>query len=142
MMGGNVLEKAGIGISVGMLAAGLYFLGLVSLLGLLVVGGYVLLFEKNAWLKRCAVKAVAIVIAFALLSHLVGLGNDVIQILNGILSWFRVPHMLSWPLSLNTIANAILHGLEFLILAFLGIKALIQGDVKVPGIDNAINKHM
>lgn len=137
-----MLEKAKLGISVGMLAAGMYFLGLVSFLGLLIVGGYVLLFENNEWLKRCAIKAVSIVIAFALLSYVIALGNDLFSVLNGILSWFDVKVVLSWPLRLNTIANGILHGLQILVLVILGFKALVQGDMKVVAIDKTINKHM
>lgn len=60
------MEKSKLGISVGLLAAGMYFLGMVSVLAVVVVAGYVLLREDDAWLKRSAVKAAVLAIAFAL----------------------------------------------------------------------------
>lgn len=70
------------GISVGLLAAGMYFLGMISVLALVVVAGYVLLKEDNAWLKRSAVKAAVIPIAFALLGWVPSLLSSLIGIIH------------------------------------------------------------
>ena len=54
------MQKAKLGISVGLLGAAIYLTALSgSLLGLLVLAGYVLLVEDNQWLRLSAVKAVA-----------------------------------------------------------------------------------
>jgi hypothetical protein len=55
--GGVCMQKTKFGISVVMMGAAIYFLGLINILGLLVVGGYVLLFESNVWLKKRVIKA-------------------------------------------------------------------------------------
>ena len=53
------MEKSKLGISVGLLAALLYFLGLLSgYLVTVLVAGYILVAESNLWLRKSAVKAV------------------------------------------------------------------------------------
>ncbi|MGF7048413.1 large-conductance mechanosensitive channel [Paenibacillus sp. DS2015] len=136
------MQKTKLGISVGMLGAALYFLGLINVLGLLLVGGYVLLFESNEWLKKSAIKAIAIVIGFALLSIIISFGNDIISIINGILSWFGGTAYVSWPLNFNVIANGAIDALEKIVLVILGFKAFTQGDLKVSAIDKVIDKNM
>ena len=50
------MQKAKLGISVGLLGAAIYLTALSgSLLGLLVLAGYVLLVEDNQWLRLSAV---------------------------------------------------------------------------------------
>ena len=51
------MQKTRLGISVGLLGAAIYFMGLFSgyLLAVL-LAGYVLLFEENSWLRKNAVK--------------------------------------------------------------------------------------
>lgn len=136
------MEKAKLGISVGLFAAGLYLIGLISFMALLLACGYVLLFESNAWLKRCAVKALCIVVGFALLSQVVSLGNSIISILNGLFFWVDAAIFYTWPSRIIGMVNTILHALEILFLVVLGLKALVQGDVKVAAIDKTIDKHM
>jgi len=136
------VQKTKLGISVGMMGAALYFLGYVNFLCLVILAGYVLLFESNEWLKRTAVKAVAIVIGFSLISLVVGFGNDIFSTLNGILSWFDVSDRLSWPAKLDTIILNTAEAAEKLILLILGIKAFKQSSFTVKPIDNVINKNM
>lgn len=136
------MQKTKLGISVGMMGAALYFLGYVNFLCLVILAGYVLLFESNEWLKRTAVKAVAIVIGFSLISLVVGFGNDIFSTLNGILSWFDVSDRLSWPAKLDTIILNTAEAAEKLILLILGIKAFKQSSFTVKPIDNVINKNM
>jgi hypothetical protein len=140
--GGVRMQKTKIGISVGMMGAAIYFLGLINILGLLVVGGYVLLFESNEWLKKSVIKAVAVVIGFALLSIIINFGNDIFSIINGILSWFGDSAHVSWPLNFDVIASGVIQALEKLVLVILGFKAFTQGDLKVSTIDKVIDKNM
>lgn len=136
------MQKTKLGISVGLLGAAMFFLGLINVTGLLLVVGYVLLFESNEWLKRSAIKAVAVVIGFALLSIIISFGNDIINVINGILSWFSSTTFVSWPLNFNTIANGAINALEKIVLVILGFKAFTQGDLKVSTIDKVIDKNM
>ena len=60
-------------------------MGLLGIVPLVILAGYVLLLENNEWLKRAAVKAVVIVVAFGLISVLIGTLSDVFDFLNVIL---------------------------------------------------------
>lgn len=57
------MQKTRMGISVGLMGAATYLCGLFGgLMVTVVIAGYILLFEENAWLKRAAVKSVALVV--------------------------------------------------------------------------------
>lgn len=81
------MKKTKLGISVGLLGASIYFMSMISTLGLIIMAGYVLLFEENPWLKKSAVKAVFITVAFSLISVLISMGNNLFGILNTMISW-------------------------------------------------------
>ena len=67
------MQKAKLGISVGLLGTAIYLTALSgSLLGLLVLAGYVLLVEDNQWLRLSAVKAVAVYLFFTFVIQAVG----------------------------------------------------------------------
>lgn len=136
------MQKTKLGITVGLMGAALYFIGLINFFGLIILSGYVILFETNEWLKRSAVKAVAIVVGFSLVSIVIGLGDDVFDVLNGILSWFKVPSVLAWPFNLDSIIVNAINALEKLILITLGFKAFSQSSISVGPIDKVVNKNM
>lgn len=58
------MEKTKLGISVALTAALLYFLGLISPIALVVAAGYVLIAEKDQWLRKSAVQALAIMLFY------------------------------------------------------------------------------
>ncbi len=136
------MEKTKLGISVGLLGAALYFTGLFNYFALIILAGYVLIFEKNEWLRKSAVKVVTIIIAFTIISTLIGISNSVLDILNVPLSWVKIPFRLSWPLKIDTIALKVLGILQSLILLLLGFKAFTQGTISLGPIDKMIDKNI
>ena len=77
------MKKTKLGISVGLLGAAIYFMGLFS--GYLVVvllAGYVLLCEDNEWLKKSAVKAVSVMALFSFLITVVNLVPNAISVID------------------------------------------------------------
>ena len=52
------MQKTKLGLTVGLVGAGLYFLGLFSFIPAFLLAAYVLLMEDNEWLKKTAVKMV------------------------------------------------------------------------------------
>lgn len=46
------MEKSKLGISIGLLGALVYFMGLLNTTALIIIAGYILLFEQNGWLKN------------------------------------------------------------------------------------------
>ena len=60
------MQKTKLGITVGALGAITFFAGFFGgYLAAIVLAGYALLFEENAWLKRSVVKAVVLMVFFS-----------------------------------------------------------------------------
>jgi hypothetical protein len=83
------MQKTRLGISVGMLGAAIYLTGLFSgYLAALLLTGYVLLFEENEWLKKSAVKAVALMMLFSFITVLINLIPNAMSCIDHIASMF------------------------------------------------------
>lgn len=136
------MQKTNLGITVTLMGAALYFSAFISYVGLIILAGYVLLFESDEWLKRSAVKAVGIVIGFTLISIIIGLGNDIFHSLNGIVAWFNTSFRFAWPLNFDTIVLNIANAIEKIVLIILGFKAFYKGSMSVGPIDKVIDKNM
>ena len=137
------MEKTKLGISVGLCGAALYFFGLINSIIPLVLGaGYVLLFEQNEWLKKAAVKAVAVVVSFSIVLACIGLiGNsfslltDVVYLFNGTINLSSVNRLLS-------ICRTLVSFVQAVFLLMLGFKALKQGDVSIDIVDKTVKGNM
>ena len=138
------MPKTRLGVSVGLLAALIYFSGLYNGFGivLIVLAGYVLLFEADEWLRYSAVKAVAIVVSFAVLNTIIyyvpdflGWVSTLIRIFKGTFNYSVVSDIIS----LFTTALSII---KSVILLALGIKALKRGAFAVPFVDNLLAKYL
>jgi len=137
------MEKTRLGITIKLFGAGLYFLGLMSIVPLVLAAGYVLLFEDNQWLQRVAVKAVAVVIFFTVLFALLGLFSDASGAFHNLINM-----TFSRSVDLRTINGIIgfirnaLSIIQVLVLLLLGFRALKMRDVGVPAVDKTINDNM
>ena len=135
------MEKTRLGISVGLLAAIMYFMGILNLLGLLLIAGYILFCEKDLWLRKSAVKAVLIYAVFAVITLILGVIDNCFGILNTMIGWlfsFRI----DFPLDLDTIvgyAASILRTVLYLVLAAMALK---QNTIRIAPLDNFIDKHL
>ena len=135
--------KAKLGVSVGLLGAGIYLAAIFGgLTPVILMAGYVLLFEENEWLKKSAVQAIAIVLTFAFLVTLINLIPDLLRWIATLVSVFKGTfnyNVVSSIISVITQAIEIIRTCLFLL---LGAKALTQGTVAVPVVDKLINKYM
>lgn len=136
------MQKTNFGITITLMGAAIYFSALISYIGLILLAGYVLLAESDEWLKKSAVKAVGIVIGFAIISVIISIGSDIFSALNLIFSRFNIFFRLYWPIGLDQIILHILDAIQKLILLILGFKALYKGSIKVGPIDKVIEKNM
>lgn len=136
------MEKTKLGISVGLLGAALYFTGIFNFIVLILLAGYVLIFETNEWLRKSALKAVIVVIIFSIVSTLIGISNNILSILNIPLSLIRIPFRLSWPFGIDSILLNILSIAEKLLLLLLGFTAFSQGSLSLGPIDKIIDKNV
>lgn len=137
------MQKTKIGISVGLMGAAVYFMGLCGgAVASLMLAGYVLLVEENQWLKKCAVKSIALYLLFAVVSYVVYLIPDVFNLISSFLNIFGVDF---YPSFIHRIADTLSSALSLIKILFylgLGFKALSQGDIRVPVLDNLIEKYM
>lgn len=136
------MQKTKLGITVGLLGAAVYF---ASLFGgytpVLLIAGYVLLFEENEWLKKTCVKAVSLMIVIAVVRLTIGLVPDILGCISSFLSIFNVYFSLSIVSSIFSVIIKIINIMENVLFLILGIKALNQGTITIPVVDKLINKY-
>ena len=83
------MQKTKLGISVGLLGAVLYFTGLFSgYIVAVLIAGYILLCEENEWLRKSAVKALGVMIAFSLMTTVINLIPNALSFIDEIVSIF------------------------------------------------------
>lgn len=137
------MQKTKLGVSVAVLGAAVYFLGFFSgYVAIVILAGYILLMEENSWLKKAAVKSVALLIVFSLLSAVLGLIPDVIGFIDSIFTIFGGSFHISFLTNIIYMLRDGLSLVEKVLFLLLGLKALNQGTIKVPGVDKLIDKCM
>lgn len=135
------MQKTKLGISVGFLGAAIYFLGLFS--GYLVVAllvGYVLLFEQNEWLRKCAVKAITLMLVISFVVTVINLIPNSISFINSVFSILGGSFSIGF---ITSIINAIVGAIgiiEKLLFLGLGLTALNMGTIAIPAVDKLVNK--
>lgn len=125
------------------LGAAICFSGLFGgylLTGVLV--GYVLLFEENIWLRKSAVKTFTLMVGFSLISAVVGLLPSVIRVIDNIFMMFGGYFTAAFATNFLAAVLTLVDMVKTILLLVMGMKAVTQGTVAMPVIDNLINKHM
>lgn len=137
------MQKTKLGISVGLLGAVIYFMGLFSgFLVTILLAGYVLLCEENEWLRKSAVKAVFVTVFFSVLSAVVTLIPDAIGVIDSLVSIFGGSVYIAFVSNLVSAVISVLNIVEKVLLLGLGLKALNQGTIAVPVVDKLIDQYM
>ena len=137
------MQKTKLGISVGLMGAGIYFVGLFSgYLAALILVGYVLLVEDNMWLRRTCLKAIVLMVCFSVLSEGTGLIPSVISWIITAGNMFGAYLSMSFITNLITLIRGILSMTETILFLALGFKALTQGSIHIPVVDNFLNKYL
>ena len=142
-----------IGITVAFLAALIYWSGLISNMPVITVllAGYVLIREKEQWLRAVALKAVTIIVCFALLLGFINLlvyfKDVMVNIINMMLS--TISSGSNYDQVTGEAFRDILDILKYIILfirdLFLilsGFMALKYKNMRIPVIDKMVNRHI
>lgn len=111
-------------------------------LAAIVLAGYALLFEENAWLKRCVVKAVVLMVFFSVTVAIINVIPDLLEFVGNIASVFNGNFSI---IKVNQIVNVLVSGLnlaEKVLFLGLGVKALSQGTIVIPLIDKKVSKYI
>lgn len=137
------MEKTKLGISVGFAAAAIYFVAYFGgYVPAILMAGYVLIAEENQWLKRSAVKAVATLACFSALFAVIGLLPDALSWIGSLVDLFNGSFSYSVVSKILSVITGALGIAKTVIFLMLGFKALTLSNVKVPFVDNFLNKYM
>ena len=135
--------KTKLGISVALFVALTYLLGLFSgYVALVVVVGYVLLCEEDEVVKKSAVKALVILICFSLASAVLGLIPNLINVVDNLCNIFGGSFHIYVVSSIVSFLNSILTLAEKVLLLVLAFMAFVGKTVKLPVLDELIDKYM
>lgn len=136
------MQKTRLGISVGLMGFITYFACYFGgYLAAILLFGYILLVENNQWLRKTAVKALLLTVAFSLLSALIGLIPDIIDFIGSIVNVFNGSFYLSIVSKIVTVLTSAIGLIKTVLFIILGIKALSQGSITVPVVDDLTNKN-
>ncbi len=136
------MQKTKLGISVGLMGfityLACYFGGYIVAILLF---GYILLVENNQWLRKTAVKALILTIAFSVLPAIIQLIPDAIEFIGKIVSLFGGNFHASIITGIINLLTSAIGLVKAVLFILLGIKALSQGSITVPIIDDMTNKN-
>lgn len=137
------MQKTKLGITVGALGAITFFAGFFGgYFAAIVLAGYALLFEENAWLKRSVVKAVVLMVFFSVTVAIINVIPDLLEFVGNIASVFNGNFSI---IKVNQVVNVVVSGLnlvEKVLFLGLGVKALSQGTIVIPFIDKKVSKYI
>ena len=137
------MQKTKLGITVGALGEITFFAGFFGgYLAAIVLAGYALLFEENAWLKRSVVKAVVLMVFFSVTVAIINVIPDLLEFVGNIASVFNGNFSI---IKVNQVVNVVVSGLnlaEKVLFLGLGVKALSQGTIVIPFIDKKVSKYI
>ena len=137
------MEKTKLGVSVGLFGAFIfvaaYFGGYMSAT---LVLGYVLLMESDEWLKKTAVKAVATLAAFSFLITVVGLIPEGINWLTSVINTFGANIRFEFLNSVFSVVKGFINIVKDVVFLSLIVKALKKETIKLPVVDDLIEKYI
>ncbi len=136
--------KTKIGVSATLMAAGVYFAALFgSYVPVVLIAGYILIAEENQWLRRTAIKAVVLMVAFDLLilglnfipGYLLDFIYDLVVTFNGNFSYIVVTRIFN-------LLTDIVRICEVVVFVALGFMSLKMQDMKLGCIDTVTDKNI
>lgn len=138
------MERTKLGISATLMGVILCLLGWFG--GYVIVGiavGYVLLKEDNAQIRRQAVKVLAVMLMFSVVSYVLGLPGDVMSVLYHLMSMFGIhegySNFVNELMNFLSVAWNLCRSVVFLLMA---ANAASNKEFKVPVVDALLDKYM
>lgn len=137
------MVKTKLGITIGLMGAALYAAALFGgYVPAILLAGYVLLMEENEWLKRTAVKAVALLAGFSFLVYVINVIPDVVGWVLSFINLFGTSLYLSELNAIFSVLTSAVSIAKDLVFLFLIVKSLKLATVKVPVVDPLVDKNM
>lgn len=136
------MQKTKLGISVNLLAAIICLApltgGYVFLLGLVL---YVLLAEKNEWLKKTAIKVLAVTFVFGVTNALLELVPGVISVIDSLFSIFRGSFRIEFVSNLIYAVEGVVSLFRRILLIAMSLMALSKTAPEFGPVDRLVRKH-
>jgi len=137
------MQKTKLGISVGLLGAIFFFAGFFGgYLVTILMAGYILLVEDNAWLKRVTVKGVVLMLFFSVLAALINFIPNVVDLIDSLLRIFKNDFYIPVISNIINFILTVLNVAEKVLFLILGFKALKQTTIVIPPLDSFVGKYM
>ncbi len=130
-----VSQKSKLGISVALLGAGMFFLGIVSYLALIAVAIYIFIREDNTWLRKTALFAVILAVFFAAVNFVLGAITGLISAATNIVL------MISIASTVFSVLTTLVNIAEFVLLLLFGFMALGGKSLNIGFINKLYDKH-
>lgn len=137
------MEKTKLGISVKLLAAitclaplsggYVFFLGLVL---------YVLLMEKNQWLKKMTIQALVITFVCSALSAVLDFVPNIISAMDSVVSIFGGNFHISFVTNLFYAADHIVSVARMIVLLVMSLKCFTEDNLQIKQLDDFMAKHV
>ncbi len=135
-----VSEKSKLGISIALLAAGMFFVGIVSYLALIAVALYIFIRENNAWLKKVAIFAVILVVFFAAVNFVLSVFSGAISLANVNINF--IGNIIPLLGKVFSVITSLVNIAEFVLLGLFGFMSLGGKSLNIGFINKLCNKHM
>lgn len=140
-IGDENVNKTRLGITTGMLAAVLFLSGLSGYLVLILVAGYILIFEGDEKLRKNAVKAILFMLGIAVIRTFIATLNDGFSAINALGRMFSdQAGSLRVPLGLDTLLSYIISIIQEVGLLIFAYQSRKGDEVNIPVIDNLVEK--
>ncbi len=137
------MQKTKLGISVGLLGAIFCFACIFGgYTAIILLAGYILLAESDAWLHRVTVKGGILMLAFSVMVALVNFLPNIMYFINDVFNIFGGHFHIPVLTSVINVIVSILNLAEKVLFLLLGFKALKQETIVIPPIDSFISKYM
>ena len=133
------MSNSKLGVNVGLLGAAVCFAAFFGCTPLLLLAGYVLLAEDNAWLRHTTLKVLVLFFGLTILSNMIQLVPDCLGWISSLVAVFDGSFDYD---KINAIIKVILKALDIIqtiLLLGLGTKAVHQGTIAIPFVDKFLS---
>ena len=136
------MTKTKIGISAGLFAALMYALALFLGLDIVTVAvvAYVLIAEKDTWLRKHAVQALLVVILFALANLAVGFIPDLLELLDHVAYVFKESIDYAVVLKLETALLKLVSIARYVVFIVFGVLAFLGKSIFILPMDKLVSE--
>ena len=143
------MQKTKIGIPVGIMSAAIFFVAIAGnfipygrFTLVIFLAGYVLLSEEDDWLRKNAVKALVLMIAFFFFFTALSLINSIVSLIIDIFAMItRVNIEISFFYEIIYLIKKVIGYGEMALFAVLGVLSFNNGTISIPFVDKLVEKH-